>query len=342
MDQPHSSTRHSSQARRAWRATVALVALGVAMAWAPSSAQAQAAAMVRGIDVQLVLGLHDVARQAHHKQVFAQSWDRHHYKRFRHLKTIVIDPGHGGDNQGALGVAKIHEKFLTLELAYALRARLQRDYPEARVVLTRYWDRSMGLSERVHLANAQGADVFLSLHYNSAPHERAVGVETYFLTPEQASPEAPKTEGQPLASASGAATGLAPEDTSQPRQGTYNDAMSTLVHDLKRMEQHANSGLLAQLVQRHLMQQLKGVDRGVKQANFGVLRGALMPAVVIEAGFVSHPKEGKLLVAPDHRARAVEGLIEALTAFDEALASKYARDAAPQTPSPSATPTAAP
>lgn len=295
-----------------------------------STAQAALPLPLRGIDSPTVLALRDQARQAHAQQRFAGSWDRQSYKKFKQIKTIVIDPGHGGENQGALGVAEIHEKFLTIELAYMLRDHIQREYPEATVILTRYWDRELSLSDRIHLANTRNADVFLSLHYNSATHGRAVGVETYFLSTDQVTPALKPTQGQPIASSATTTTGMVQEDKSKPVQGTYNDAMIKLQRDLKRMDQHTNSGLLAETVQQQLIKQLGAVNRGVKQANFGVLRGALMPAIVVEAGFVSNPKEGKQLITTPHRGKVVLALAQALVEFDEALATKYARQSPAQ------------
>lgn len=303
-----------------------VIALASALLLGPQVARSAPPLLpLRGIDAPTVLALRDQARHADMKLRFAQSWDRQSFKRLNHLRTIVIDPGHGGENQGALGVAEIHEKFLTLELAYALREHLQREYPATRIVMTRYWDRQLALSDRIHMANKIGADLFLSLHYNSAAHERAVGVETYFLATDQVTPALKPTQGQPLASTAHTTTGMLEEDKSKPVQGTYNDAMLKLQRDLKRMDQHANSGLLAETIQHALVKQLKAIDRGVKQANFGVLRGALMPAVVVEAGFVSNPKEGKQLIQERHRDKVVDALTKAIVEFDEAMTTKYAR-----------------
>jgi N-acetylmuramoyl-L-alanine amidase len=276
---------------------------------------------LRGIDVSTVLGLSDQARAVPVRARVAQD----EAPRLKRLKLIVLDPGHGGSNQGAIGVAEVHEKYLTLELAYALRDQLQRKYPGTRVVLTRYWDMELGLSERITMANVLGADLFISLHYNAAEHDRAVGVETYFLSAPEATPGESQVVGKPLASVHGAATGLEEavwhgEDAEQEPAGTEHDAMLRLQRDLERQRQHERSGLLAALIQGQLVDKIGGVtDRGVKQANFGVLRGALMPAVVVEAGFVTHPKEGKRVARDPHRFKVVEALVAGIEAFDAAL-----------------------
>ncbi len=282
--------------------------------------------MLRGIDVATVLTMRDqvravaVAKQHQNKEISA----------FSELKTIVIDPGHGGDNQGAIGTAHVHEKFLTLDLAFALRDQIQEKYPTARVILTRYWDKSMSLSDRIALANEEGADLFLSLHYNAAVHQKAIGVETYFLSTEQAIPDAEPAKSEPIASAQLNTTGLpdgvdkAMQEAAKP-QGTFNDDMLTLQRDLARATQHERSGLLAEIVQKRLVNKTRSLNRGVKQANFGVLRGALMPAIVVESGFVTHPKEGRQVVKEDHRQRVVDALILAIEDFDDKLAEQNAR-----------------
>ena len=93
--------------------------------------------------------------------------------------------------------------------------------------------------------------------------------------------------------------------------------------DMMLLLQHQNSGLLARTVQRALISTIKATNRGVKQANFGVLRGAHMPAVVVEAGFVSHPKEGKQVTQDTHRDLVVDALMVAIERFDGLMAKKY-------------------
>lgn len=274
---------------------------------------------LRGIDITTVLSMRDQVRAA----AISHQSPTH---TLHTIQTIVIDPGHGGDNQGAIGTAHVHEKFLTLDLAFDLRDQLQEKYPDARIILTRYWDRSMTLSERITLANEEGADLFLSLHYNAAVHSKAIGVETYFLTTEQAIPDAAPIQSKPVASVQPTAAGL-PDTAEVPTEpaGTYNDAMLTLQRDLARATQHERSGLLAELVQGHLVDKTHSPDRGVKQANFGVLRGALMPAVVVEAGFVTHPSEGKKVMRDTHRQHIVDALMLAVEDFDDAIATQNAK-----------------
>lgn len=283
---------------------------------APGDAEALPPIDITGIDLPTVLAVDDRARLAEHGLS-----DKEETHSLEKVRTIVLDPGHGGENTGAEGVEHVQEKYLTLELAYLLRDKVHEKYPDARVILTRYWDRDLSLAERIHFANTLGADVFLSLHYNAAVHNRAVGFETYFLETREATPGEQEVKGEPIATAQGNVTGVPKESKKKP-EGTYNDAMAVLQRDLQRAKQHKESGLLARVVNRSLDNHLTTINRGVKQANFGVLRGALMPAVVVEAGFLTHPKEGRKVFEENHQHSVADALLESIEDFDERLAER--------------------
>jgi N-acetylmuramoyl-L-alanine amidase len=301
------------------RTLIAAVLAATVCIGMPDDARALPPIDIKGIDLPTVLAVDDRARLAEH-EMSAKEQDQHLTK----VRTIVLDPGHGGENTGAEGVKGVQEKYLTLELAYLLRDKIHEKYPDVRVVLTRYWDRELELSERIHFANTLGADVFLSLHYNAAVHNRAVGFETYFLETREATPGEQEVKGEPIATAQGNVTGVPKEGQKKP-EGTYNDAMAVLQRDLQRARQHKESGLLARVVNNSLANHLTTTNRGVKQANFGVLRGALMPAVVVEAGFLTHPKEGRKVFEERHQHSVANALLESIEDFDRKL---EARDSA--------------
>ncbi len=275
---------------------------------------------ITGIDLPTVLTLDDHARRF----TFEMDGQTTVKKKLKKVHTIVIDPGHGGDNLGALGVADIQEKYLTLELAYRLRDRLQAKYPNVRVLMTRYWDQGLTLTERVHFANLMGADVFMSLHYNAARRSGAEGFETYFLLPSESTPGKAEKKGKPIATAKNVVSGIDRPVTAK-KDGTYNDALIDLKRDLARQRQNQESGLFAQIIQRNLARHLHEINRGVKQANYGVLRGALMPAVVVESAFLTNPKEGEKLTTEKHRRRVVKALVAAIEQFDQKLAQRDAK-----------------
>ncbi len=282
-----------------------------------SMAAAAPPVTLRGIELPTVLSFYDRARKAAVTGAGEATGKSPEPvgESLEHLDTIVLDPGHGADNSGAIGVAHVAEKYLTLELAYALRRRLQAKYPDLEVVLTRYWDRSISLDDRTHLANRLEADLFMSLHYNAAVHQRAVGYETYFLPAREAIPGREQVEGAPIAAATSRVTGVEPKSDRR-EYGVEGDSLALIRRDLERAHDHRMSGMLAETVQSSFDAHINSVDRGVKQANFGVLRGALMPAVVVEAGFLTHPDEGREVLDDAHRTKVVEALVGAIERFD--------------------------
>jgi N-acetylmuramoyl-L-alanine amidase len=165
----------------------------------------------------------------------------------------------------------------------------------------------VGLSERIKLANDRAADLFVSVHANSMPtsraRERAVGAETYFLS----------AEATDEAAALVARLENADEETLQrPRA---QDPLGVILADLARSEAHADSSRLAYTLQSRLVSQTGARDRGVRQAPFFVLEGAVMPAVLVEVGYISHPVEGKRLASADGQAAIARALADGIEDF---------------------------
>ncbi|NIM01625.1 MAG: N-acetylmuramoyl-L-alanine amidase, partial [Acidobacteria bacterium] len=196
-------------------------------------------------------------------------------------KIVVIDPGHGGVETGATGPTGLREKEVALDLARRVQRRLQRDR-NLTVVLTRDEDRLIGLDERTAIANHNRADLFLSIHLNASPRSTATGAETYFL-----SNDATDDDARTLAALENRAAGVSENQTN-----AANDRNLDLVlWDLAQNQFLAESSLLAERVQWHLNALTGTRDRGVRQAPFRVLMGAMMPAILIEAGFLSNVEE---------------------------------------------------
>ncbi|MBA2665005.1 MAG: N-acetylmuramoyl-L-alanine amidase [Bradymonadaceae bacterium] len=299
-----------------WTRLLPALLIGAVLMMATATPATALLVPLRGIDLTTVLTLQD-----HSRKIRLANSD-HPVRTLQSIRTIVLDAGHGGENSGATGVAGIREKHLTLDLAYAVRALLQERYPHARIVMTRYWDTSLELTDRVHMANLVEADLFVSLHYNAAVHERAVGFETYFLLADAVTPGKEQVVGAPLATASHGHSGIERRMIDQPPVGLHGDALVDIQQDLKRARLHGDSGLLAESVQSHLARHLRSTNRGVKQADFGVLRGALMPAIVVEAGFLTHPVEGKALVRSAHRHKVATAIVEAVEHFDKTISKR--------------------
>jgi N-acetylmuramoyl-L-alanine amidase len=219
------------------------------------------------------------------------------------IRTVVIDPGHGGAETGAIGPAGTMEKELTLLIARALADRLTSELG-LRVALTRTDDVDLDLDERSALANQNRADLFLSLHLNSAARGDARGAESYFLSL-QASDE--------RAADSAALENLVGEAPAEPGSDQFD--LQLLLWDLAQSRHLAASQRFAALVQEELNRQLDLPDRGVKQAPFRVLMGAAMPAVLVELGFLSSASEERKLREPAYRAELVTTLVRAISRF---------------------------
>ncbi|MGH9464510.1 MAG: N-acetylmuramoyl-L-alanine amidase family protein [Thermoanaerobaculia bacterium] len=215
-------------------------------------------------------------------------------------EVIVIDPGHGGGDTGAIGPAGAREKDLTLTLSERLAAALRARLP-IRVVLTRDEDAELPLATRAAIGNELEADLFLSLHLNSSYGRSARGTETYFL-----SLEASDERAAEAAAAANAANGAAADPAVD---------LQLILWDMAQARHLAASQQLANLIQEELNQALGLRDRGVKQAPFTVLMGAAMPAVLVELGFLSNPEEEERLRDPAYQTALTDALVRAISRF---------------------------
>ena len=221
-------------------------------------------------------------------------------------RIIVIDPGHGGIEHGAVGPGGLREKDLTLALARRLKLALQQEDPSISVVLTRDEDRLVGLDERTGVANHNRADLFLSIHANASPRAMASGAETYYL-----STEATDDEARILA----ALENRSADGKREVPSGTDPGNLDLVLWDLAQKQYLAESSALAESVQRHLNWLTGTRDRGVRQAPFRVLMGAMMPAILVEVGFISNPDEEIRLQSPAYRTQIVRAMTAAVREF---------------------------
>ncbi|MEO0097995.1 MAG: N-acetylmuramoyl-L-alanine amidase [candidate division WOR-3 bacterium] len=223
------------------------------------------------------------------------------FKRERLL--IVLDPGHGGKDPGAIGKLGTKEKDLNLDIAKRLAKKLrQLGY---RVLLTRETDEFVSLGERVNFANKNKADLFISIHNNaSRDNPRAIGFETYFLAEGRTDLE------RAQALKENEALKIEGVDNS-----FLNDDLTLILSDLAQTEFLKESEELACAIQDAADAYLGLANRGVKQAGFYVLRGALMPAVLVECGFLSNRREEKLLRQEKMRERIAEAIFRGVKNF---------------------------
>ena len=219
------------------------------------------------------------------------------------LRVLVLDAGHGGHDSGAVGPAGLQEKELVLDVTRRV-ARLVNERLSVKVVLSRDADHFVTLRDRTTLANKAGADLFVSIHANAHRESASQGVETYFL-----SSEATDSAARQVAAAENGVIQL-----EKPAARARNDVVKTILWDLAQSEYQSESSRLAEIVQDSMTQALRIPNRGVKQAGFYVLGGAAMPAVLIEIGFVTNPREERRLKDTRYRdeiARAIfAGLAE--------------------------------
>jgi N-acetylmuramoyl-L-alanine amidase len=219
---------------------------------------------------------------------------------------VVLDPGHGGRDPGAVGPSGTFEKDRTLEIALLARDLMAIQTPGLRVVLTRTDDRYVSLGARTRLANSEQADLFISIHCNAATRRDAAGFETFFLS------LARTDDARAVAALENGVTVLDdPADSA-----ATPDALSFLLADIAQNLFLTQSSAFASIVQQNLARMREdGLDRGVKQAGFYVLRGAYMPSVLVETAFISNPGEEALLASLDFRFEAARAIVSAVEEF---------------------------
>ncbi len=203
------------------------------------------------------------------------------------VKTVCLDPGHGGKDPGNQAGLYL-EKQYTLLLAQEVRRQLGRAGLKA--VLTRSSDSFVELPDRPGQAQRRKADLFVSLHFNAADNGRGSvqGSEVYCLTPAGAASTNARGEGAGAGSSVG---------------NRYNNL----------------NLFLAYQIQRALTRNLGVEDRGVRRARFAVLRDAAVPAVLIEAGFMSHPTEGRKIFTSSYRQQVAQAIVKGLLAYKQTV-----------------------
>ncbi len=215
----------------------------------------------------------------------------------RKNKVIVIDAGHGGKDPGAVGYKKYREKIVVFQIAKRLKTILKdRGY---KVYMTRANDKFVKLSNRTKYANKKNADIFISIHANAISGKHATkvhGIESYFLSPSRSK------KAERVAALENSA------DMSDMNKYGKNTFLNFLNHHKilasNKLAIDLQRGMLGALRKKY-----KDVnDGGVREAPFWVLVGAQMPAVLVEVGFITHPREARRLVNKDYQKRLATGL----------------------------------
>ncbi len=224
------------------------------------------------------------------------------------IKKIVIDPGHGGHDSGAVG-ARYKEKDLVLNMALILGKMINMKYPDVEVVYTRTTDVFIPLHVRTAIANKQHADLFISIHCNAISNPNTKGTETFVMGLHRAADnlEVAKRENAVI---------LLEENYEQNYEGF--DPNSPVGHILLSSFQDAylnRSIQLASFVEKSFANRRYTKSRGVKQAGFAVLRRATMPSILVEAGFMSNIEEEKYLGTEAGQLEIANSIFESIEKF---------------------------
>jgi len=225
------------------------------------------------------------------------------------LSRVVLDAGHGGHDVGTHGPSGLYEKDLvldvTMRLGDLLEARLVRE-----VIYTRTTDVFIPLEERPRIANAQKADLFLSIHANSSPIKAAAGVEAYYLN----------------FTTSKAALDVAARENASSEHSIFDlkdllqkIALKDKIDESREFAGRVQTSLYGLSAKNPSSSQAAARNRGIKKAPFVVLIGAQMPAVLAEIGFLSNPTEEALLKKPEFRQKIAEALYKGIVAYVDSL-----------------------
>ena len=221
------------------------------------------------------------------------------------IRTIVIDPGHGGADEGAHGPEGTMEKDVTLSVALRLRTLLER-LLGVRVILTRSGDTVVALDRRAAIANNDRADLFISLHANSAQRDVVTGAEVYYLSIDEYGQEAREIADR--------------DGRFLPVSGGGVREIDMIPWEMAQARYLAPSADLAAFVSTELGRRVPLSPRPIQQAPFRVLVGANMPAILVEMGFISNPEQERQMAQVDFQTRVAEAIVTGVVQFRDHLA----------------------
>ena len=224
------------------------------------------------------------------------------------IRTIVLDPGHGGLEVGAKGKFGTLEKDVTLAISLRLRALIEKNLA-FHVELTRDRDMDVTLENRAAIANNHRAELFISIHANSSYRRNANGSETFFLSLNATDEEARRLAYLENNSA----------DLEKPLASENKDDIRMILWDMAQSAYLKQSQRLAEIIQDELNSLLGTKDRGIKQAPFKVLTGVACPAVLVEAAFISNPEEERDLVQEAFQENVAQAIYRGLVRYIKLL-----------------------
>ncbi|MBR1878461.1 MAG: N-acetylmuramoyl-L-alanine amidase [Paludibacteraceae bacterium] len=222
--------------------------------------------------------------------------------------TLVLDPGHGGKDAGAVGKISM-EKDLNLKLALKVGELINAQYPDVNVVYTRSTDVFIPLQTRADIANKNNADLFISIHANSAESKAAHGVETFILGTDK------MEKNLDVAMRENAVMKLEADYKTTYQGFDPNSIDSYIMFELMQNSYMDQSLRFATLVQNRFVGNLNRGDRGVRQAAFWVLLKTACPSILFEMGFISNPDEEKFLNKKGTLDQMAQALVDAFGAY---------------------------
>jgi len=228
------------------------------------------------------------------------------YKKMDTITRIIIDPGHGGKDPGAIGRHyRLKEKDIALDVSKRLKEEL-RKLGNFDITLTRTRDNFVSLWKRSQIANDAKADLFISVHANACRYRKVKGFEVFYLS------NATDDDARAIAAAENEA--LSYENNSNHEKPDYLDAT---VWDIKLSENRTESRELANFICKSASRELGVRNRGTKSARFYVLKGTRMPAVLVEVGFISNKQEEWKLRDPSYRRKVAKSIAKGILAYKD-------------------------
>ncbi len=228
-------------------------------------------------------------------------------------RRIVIDPGHGGHDPGAIGPNGLYEKDVVLDIALKVKDIINKEYPQYEVILTRDRDIFIPLDERTNIANKNNADLFISIHANASPNKYAKGIETYILN------WTDDEEAMRVAARENA--------ISLKRMKEVQNELGIILASLERESKRDESVRIAGYIQKSLISKIQSKytsvqNLGVKQALFYVLIGAKMPSALVEVSFISNPEEERLLADESYRQILAYSIVNGINSYFSSVPSQ--------------------
>lgn len=231
----------------------------------------------------------------------------------QHVRRLILDPGHGGDNLGALGAAGVREKALTLEIARHV-AQFIRQHSDADVQLTRETDVAIDLRQRPRKANELKGNAFISIHTNAHETGEATGMEVFFLSADASADSVRQLIERE--------EGIAPDLPTAMLPWSVSSIVAEMGHTVALNRSQDWAVALADGLQKV---RPRARFRGVRQAPFGVLKEAQMPAVVLEVGYITQLAEARALLDERTHTQFGAAILLAMQALDRQITAEEAK-----------------